>query len=924
MASAAFRVCSVLIPLVLTAVFASAQATVNALRVNVGVTGSVCTVHSGTGAPAAGLGAVCDTYIRKDSPYTISVKTAASTWSEIYRAGGTDVAVADGGTGLSSYTTGDVLYASGATTIAGRAAVASGQVLTSAGTSTAPVYSATPAVTSLTASGAVQGATVTGTTSMTTPTLTASANLTLSPAGDIITAPTGLDILPGVGYTTNIGMLTNKYLTLHAAELWVETLVAQNTIATIGGRILVGPTTTLTSDLAAADTTMYVKHNQMQSGDRVVLQVDGSLEWLAVTGSAGGGGPYSYTIARNQDGSGANVWTAGDAVFNSGTTGNGFIDLYSVAGVVAGSTAGPTIVGNVRLSNTFSDIAPRWAIGNLNGTYGYGVTTYGAAFGDNDNAWVKIDPTNGVRIGRAGTTNFQVDAAGNATFVGNGTFGGSVTVGSGGRNQITNSQMMRFTAAGFALSSDGVSWSTGTAPGADWGAEGVGGTSGLGYNQNCALASWFVNGSGSCYFQMIGTPSVGTHSNTYGPAYPVTAGDTYEFSFFCGNHRGAAVNAEITWYNAANTNLSTSQGANGTCSDGAKLGGTTWDTWGRAFVIAVAPAGAVRGHPNLRQYYPGAQLDPFLFYTRLYFGQATTGQTTASPWSAAGISQITGEHFATDMVIANTIRSSGATALGTGTGYWLDATSTPTFRVGVPGGNEMKWDGTNLTIKSANFTTSSSGTAIIPSTVFSDARGYVFSTTTGSLGLYAADPDGSGRAARVQSTWTGVGNYNLGPALIASIYAANLPSSGGTNLSASVSAHADTSSTLGFVSISASNYVQFDTDLRIFTNNGTSTTIPYMRSNGNFLVIESRSNANGGAIYMSNDNAADIIMGFAGGRQTMYGASFVSTAPRWANALTQLTIGANGAAAALTANPAAYLHVADAAGNVFIVPAYNP
>lgn len=55
--------------------------------------------------------------------------------------------VAQGGTGLASYTTGDVLYASGSTTIAGRAAVATGSVLISQGTSTAPVWSASPTLT---------------------------------------------------------------------------------------------------------------------------------------------------------------------------------------------------------------------------------------------------------------------------------------------------------------------------------------------------------------------------------------------------------------------------------------------------------------------------------------------------------------------------------------------------------------------------------------------------------------------------------------------------------------------------------------------------------------------------------------------------------------------------------------------------------
>lgn len=56
----------------------------------------------------------------------------------IYRASGTDVAVADGGTNISSYAVGDILYASGATTLSKLADVAVGSVLRSGGVGTAP------------------------------------------------------------------------------------------------------------------------------------------------------------------------------------------------------------------------------------------------------------------------------------------------------------------------------------------------------------------------------------------------------------------------------------------------------------------------------------------------------------------------------------------------------------------------------------------------------------------------------------------------------------------------------------------------------------------------------------------------------------------------------------------------------------------
>jgi hypothetical protein len=64
-------------------------------------------------------------------------------------------------------------------------------------------------------------------------------------------------------------------------------------------------------------------------------------------------------------------------------------------------------------------------VGNLNGLYGYAATTYGAAFGVPSGAWLKVDPTNGIRLGHNVTTKVQIDASGNASFA------GAVTAGSG-------------------------------------------------------------------------------------------------------------------------------------------------------------------------------------------------------------------------------------------------------------------------------------------------------------------------------------------------------------------------------------------------------------------------------------------------------------------------------------------------------------
>ena len=185
---------------------------------------------------------------------------------------------------------------------------------------------------------------------------TTTGNLTIAPAGDVLFDPTGNDVHPTTGYDLNLGTLQKKWLTLHAAELWVETLVAQNTIATIGGRILVGPTTTLTADLNDVSTTISVEHNQMVEGDVAYMEADGKVEFMYIASGPSGGGPYTYTVVRAIDPTPANDWFAGDAVFNTGAGGNGFIDLYSFAGIKSGTT-GPTIVGNVRGLTTAEELA---------------------------------------------------------------------------------------------------------------------------------------------------------------------------------------------------------------------------------------------------------------------------------------------------------------------------------------------------------------------------------------------------------------------------------------------------------------------------------------------------------------------------------------------------------------------------------------
>lgn len=283
--------------------------------------------------------------------------------------------------------------------------------------------------------------------------------LNILPTGNVAFNSTGKQINPLNNFDQNLGQINKKYLSLHAAELFVETLVAQNTIATIGGRIVVAPTNILIADLAAGVSTINVKYNNLANGDRIYMEANNAVEFMAVTsGATTIAGGFSYSVARNLDGTGSNQWFAGDAILNTGVAGNGFIDLYSVRGIKSSTQLGPTIVGNVRNSATFNDWTERWAVGNLNGIFGYGADIYGAAFGVPSGAWIKIDPTNGVRIGFNNTTKTQIDAAGNATFSGTITAPAG-NIGNWTINSTSLNNGVTYLAAGFDVPVSGeVAW----------------------------------------------------------------------------------------------------------------------------------------------------------------------------------------------------------------------------------------------------------------------------------------------------------------------------------------------------------------------------------------------------------------------------------------------------------------------------------
>lgn len=124
-----------------------ASSTTALSKLGMGTTGQVL-VATTSGSPS--WGAIPSTAAVTTISFGTTGLTPSAATSGAVTVAGTLVA-ANGGTGQSSYTVGDILYASTTTALSKLADVAVGSVLVSGGVGVAPAYSATPTVTSLTA-----------------------------------------------------------------------------------------------------------------------------------------------------------------------------------------------------------------------------------------------------------------------------------------------------------------------------------------------------------------------------------------------------------------------------------------------------------------------------------------------------------------------------------------------------------------------------------------------------------------------------------------------------------------------------------------------------------------------------------------------------------------------------------------------------
>jgi hypothetical protein len=461
--------------------------------------------------------------------------------------------------------------------------------------------------------------------------------------GDNVTLqPKGGALLPGIPYGFNIGSPFYPIGTLWAGELIAETISAQETIATVGGSIIVAPTTSLIEAITSTQTTIKTKHNNLVNGSHVLLKRDFRFEAIDITSAptpinkcsnncdadsttnwsqAGGG----LTLDRNirYQGDASILWTP--------TTGSTRSIWHTSTGDTAASTQ-YTMSFYLRRSDGAA-IVPTATDYVL--ICGDGTVLQQMTATDATNGWYRLSATctTGVSetdlfgvTGLPNTVNINIDAA-------------QIETGS------TLTPWLKFS------SSYTVTRNVDGGGGNAWDAE-----TPLVDTSNSFLDLYSIHGSKSA--SETGPTIVGNRrlSSTWNDWAP---------SWACGNLNGLY-----------------SYGSN---------------TYGCAFGDAAGSNLTVDATNGIR------------------FRNTTTD-----------LLKITGT--AIDLLNTGTIRSGSATALDTGTGIWLAAGSgTPTFRIGNPSDNRVRWDGTNLEVVSTHLSMNQNGVQLDPTSSDSQDQPYAYS-----------------------------------------------------------------------------------------------------------------------------------------------------------------------------------------------------
>jgi hypothetical protein len=246
------------------------------------------------------------------------------------------VTAAQGGTGIASYTIGDIIYASGATALSKLAGVATGNVLISGGVGAAPSYGKVGLTTHISGIlGAANGGTANGFTAFSGPT-TSTKTFTLPNASATILTDNAA-VTVAQGGTGIVSGTSGGVLAFTASGTLASSGVLTANLPVIGGGAGVAPTVGTRS----GNTTQFVTTTGTQTSGRCVT-IDASGNHVADTIVCGGGSALIVTdgaISVNP----TSTLSVDPVVFSITNSGGGTATLKNITTVRSFSTATATV-----------------------------------------------------------------------------------------------------------------------------------------------------------------------------------------------------------------------------------------------------------------------------------------------------------------------------------------------------------------------------------------------------------------------------------------------------------------------------------------------------------------------------------------------------------------------------------------------------
>jgi hypothetical protein len=189
---------------------------------------------------------------------------------------------------------------------------------------------------------------------------------------------------------------------------------------------------------------------------------------------------------------------------------------------------------------------------------------------------------------------------------------------------------------------------------------------------NSSGSTWEPPGMKSLQFNFAGTPPAGQIADIYwsrpstaGPEVrqiPVQGGQRYEFSVYSSAHRCRA-HAIIAWYASDGTWLGQ---ADSTVNERVASSGPLVN-WFRNGLFINTPANAAYALITLRTIFTGENI-PYTFWTGLYFGQASAGQTELSPWGNGAVTTVDGGTIRTGSITADRLSVGSLSAVSANMG----------------------------------------------------------------------------------------------------------------------------------------------------------------------------------------------------------------------------------------------------------------